>query len=912
MKTQQVSDMFGVHRNWKTRLLYHHLQLGCRKPTIDCNHPSWRSRGARTTSIARRQAVYLLDTTTTTPGGIASFGKERVRIVHFLNARRRTNSIHTAKTSSAQASVPSSGRTSASSCQLLPRKIRQRTTGRKARSLDVVNIQPTHGSRRLHGVVQVLQDVGVLRRHQKRPSSLSKYSTDKGGHSEQDNKNARTSTALLAATRAIGTTPPRSRVSFETEAAAADVARKERCGDVEPCQGLRRLSLLLRSRPTSASSSEGSSSSTRPSRTSSQRRDVTRNYSSERSSSSSSTSIHHKKPGGSEEEPGKMKKTNSNGSDAMERITFLGAGCNLGLACLKGLLGAMTHSSSLMADAAHSLSDLVTDGATLLTIRLVQRPADAAHPYGYMRYEHIGTLGVSAGICAAGIGIGWEALRDLLAHQQQMSSLGTTTKTVLMGSSTTGTTTEINAVAETAAEHLQTDLPCSLAPENAPLAMVAILLSFLAKEMLYRRTLRIGEQFSSPVLIANAWHHRSDALSSVVAGFGIAGAWFDYPLCDPLGGVLVAGMVLRQGAELLEEAVYALADRNALSDELRAKLTALAKAASKDVLGVGDDLKVRKAGSKLFVDVTLTVSDRLTLSGFQQVAHLVRTRVQQEIPEVVDVDCDYQLFQHHAGGDGRTRSKMGEGSASPRTTSMELLDHQGYKSQAFDNCEEVGRGPASSSSPLVEGGSNYLVGEQAMPQERGHDDRPPDAGSRRTTVGAAVPSSLSAAGTETPTATATSPPPAASVAELEDRLRSLLGHAHPGIEIGQISVHFVPPIGSNRVAVELTILPDPEAHNRLGDLKLLAAEMRDLVTTETQRCSDCLCSEVTKVEVRLDLADGCQLIANHLQSVDPLKSLNSTRMNILQKRAGRAIAGRFLKTEMKPKLSSTMEKKIVG
>lgn len=74
---------------------------------------------------------------------------------------------------------------------------------------------------------------------------------------------------------------------------------------------------------------------------------------------------------------------------AMQRITWLGALCNLGLAFLKGFLGTLTHSSALIADAAHSLSDLVTDAITLITLKLVGKPADEHHPYGYMRYEHM-------------------------------------------------------------------------------------------------------------------------------------------------------------------------------------------------------------------------------------------------------------------------------------------------------------------------------------------------------------------------------------------------------------------------------------------------------------------------------------------------------------------------------------------
>ncbi|ORY96453.1 cation efflux family-domain-containing protein [Syncephalastrum racemosum] len=200
------------------------------------------------------------------------------------------------------------------------------------------------------------------------------------------------------------------------------------------------------------------------------------------------------------------------------QITVIGMLSNVGLTVGKGAAGWLMNSASLLADAAHSMSDLLGDFVTLYTFKMSRKRPDTIYPYGYGKYETMGSLAVSSLLVAGAVGIGLHSLH-LLVQPSMAASI--------------------------------------LDPKAAWFAFASV----VVKEWLYRATLKIGQTERSSVLIANAWHHRSDALSSGVALVAILGSYAGFPILDPLGGLVVAGMLLRGSADMLTESLQELTDR---------------------------------------------------------------------------------------------------------------------------------------------------------------------------------------------------------------------------------------------------------------------------------------------------------------------------------------------------------------
>ena len=186
-----------------------------------------------------------------------------------------------------------------------------------------------------------------------------------------------------------------------------------------------------------------------------------------------------------------------------DRVTWIGVAVNLLLSVGKLGVGITSHSSALVADAGHSLSDLVSDFITLWTVNIARIPPDDDHPYGHYKFEAIGSLFLSLTLLATGGSVG------LMANKQLIKVLHATS------AATVATVTSSTVVAATAAAPVTVP---------GPLALVMAGLSIISKEWLFRITKTVGERLRSPVVIANAWHHRSDAYSSVLALLSIAWA----------------------------------------------------------------------------------------------------------------------------------------------------------------------------------------------------------------------------------------------------------------------------------------------------------------------------------------------------------------------------------------------------
>ncbi|ETV92677.1 hypothetical protein H310_13117 [Aphanomyces invadans] len=291
------------------------------------------------------------------------------------------------------------------------------------------------------------------------------------------------------------------------------------------------------------------------------------------------------------------------------KITRLGMYANVAMAACKGTVGCAINSSALVADAVHSLSDLLSDVVTLWAVRISRLPPDDEHPYGYGKFEAVGSLTVGAILTAAGVGMGYDALHLL---QTGLLDAAVTVPSSLDFSflTTLDRTTQWS------------------------IAAGAAVASIGAKEALYHATVRVGNQTNSKVLIANAWHHRTDAISSVVALGGILGSMANVPLFDPIAGAIVSGMIAKTGVDICLDSVRELTDKSVENEVL--DLLRHSSSSVEDVVSVSN-VRARRMGPYTLVDLRVNVHGRTSVSAAQQVAARVKAEVLKRVPDVSEV-----------------------------------------------------------------------------------------------------------------------------------------------------------------------------------------------------------------------------------------------------------------------------------
>jgi cation diffusion facilitator family transporter len=263
---------------------------------------------------------------------------------------------------------------------------------------------------------------------------------------------------------------------------------------------------------------------------------------------------------------------------------------NLVLTVAQIAVGVLAHAQSLIADAIHTLSDLLADFLVLWASRQSSHPADSAHPYGHRRIETAASLGLGTGLAVVGIGI-------LLAAADRIRNV-------------------------------------EALPPIGAMALWMALITLVAKELLFRYILRIAERTRSPMLIANAWHARSDAASSLVVAVGIGASLAGYRFLDPLAAALVAFMIIRMGFKFAYEALQELVDTSLSAEKVeRIRATLLATPGVIDL----HELRTRRMAHRALVDAHVRVDPRISVSEGHRIAESARSRVVATFPEVLDV-----------------------------------------------------------------------------------------------------------------------------------------------------------------------------------------------------------------------------------------------------------------------------------
>lgn len=270
------------------------------------------------------------------------------------------------------------------------------------------------------------------------------------------------------------------------------------------------------------------------------------------------------------------------------RVSGVSIGVNLFLSLFKLLAGIIAHSGAMVSDAVHSASDVFSSIIVIIGVKLAGKEADRDHPYGHERFECVAAVILSVVLLISGLFIGYAGIENLLAGESALQQPGL-------------------------------------------LALIAAAVSIAVKEGMYWFTRHYAKKINSGALMADAWHHRSDALSSVGALAGIAGARMGYPIADTAASLLICVFIAKASYDIFKDAVGKMVDRSC-SRETEQAIHDCA-AAIPGVIKV-DLLHTRVFGSRIYVDIEIRADGKLTLEEGHEIARQVHVAVEDRFPDV--------------------------------------------------------------------------------------------------------------------------------------------------------------------------------------------------------------------------------------------------------------------------------------
>lgn len=262
---------------------------------------------------------------------------------------------------------------------------------------------------------------------------------------------------------------------------------------------------------------------------------------------------------------------------------------NVILTLIKLFTGVIAHSGAMISDAIHSASDVFSTVIVMIGIKISGKESDKDHPYGHERLECVAAIVLATILAATGLGIGYSAAGKIVKG-----------------------------------DYAQLAVPGAL-------ALAAAILSIVVKEGMYQYTKVYAKRIDSGALMADAWHHRSDALSSVGALIGIAGARMGFPILDPVASVVICFFIEKAAYEIFMDAVDKMVDK-ACDDEVEKALTECAMA-QQGVQGV-DLLHTRAFGNKIYVDIEISVNGEMRLRDAHSIAEHVHDAIEESFPKV--------------------------------------------------------------------------------------------------------------------------------------------------------------------------------------------------------------------------------------------------------------------------------------
>ena len=269
------------------------------------------------------------------------------------------------------------------------------------------------------------------------------------------------------------------------------------------------------------------------------------------------------------------------------RVSRISIYANAALSAVKLLAGLIAHSGAMVSDAVHSISDVFSTFIVMIGVRLAGKESDKEHPYGHERMECVAAIVLAGVLLATGLMIGYSGVQKIL-HPEELQVPGV-------------------------------------------LALAAALLSIAVKEVMFQYTRKAAKQIDSDALMADAWHHRSDALSSIGALIGIGGALLGFPILDPIASLVICLFIAKAAYDIFRDAVNKMVDES-VDEDTESSLRACA-CAHPGVLGI-DRLMTRKFGSRVYVEMEIAVDGSLPLTDAHAIAEGVHNDIERQFPKV--------------------------------------------------------------------------------------------------------------------------------------------------------------------------------------------------------------------------------------------------------------------------------------
>lgn len=273
----------------------------------------------------------------------------------------------------------------------------------------------------------------------------------------------------------------------------------------------------------------------------------------------------------------------------IRRLSVIGIAGNIVLVAFKLYAGIVGRSAAMVSDAVHSLSDVFATLVAYIGILLSRRVADKGHPYGHDRIECVASLILGVVLLATGCGIGWGGVKTIAAGNYEQIAIPST------------------------------------------IALVAAVVSIVTKESMFWYTRYYAKKLNSSAFMADAWHHRSDALSSVGSLIGIGGAMLGAPVLEPIACVVICLCILKVAVDILRDALSRMTD-SACAADFEAELGSFITN-QQGVVRL-DRLQTRKFGNKAYIDAEIAVDGELTLTNAHEIADRVHDAVEARYPDI--------------------------------------------------------------------------------------------------------------------------------------------------------------------------------------------------------------------------------------------------------------------------------------
>ncbi len=259
---------------------------------------------------------------------------------------------------------------------------------------------------------------------------------------------------------------------------------------------------------------------------------------------------------------------------------------NVFLTIAKFIAGLISHSQAMISDAIHSLSDVLSTIVVIIGVKLSNKKADKEHPYGHERLECVASIILAVMLMLTGVGIGVTGISNIIKGKYVVLISGT-------------------------------------------LALIIAIVSILAKEAMYWYTRRTAKKINSGALLADAWHHRSDALSSVGSFIGILGSKLGFPVLDSIASIIICLFIIKVAYDIFKDAIDKMVDKSC--DEETIKRIEDIIYENTDVVKI-DDLKTRKFGNRYYIDVEISVDKNMSVLNAHNVAHNIHDNIENRLP----------------------------------------------------------------------------------------------------------------------------------------------------------------------------------------------------------------------------------------------------------------------------------------